>query len=64
VAFIKEIDRQFSLKRLLAYNNPEWYFIVLGCISSIVSGAIMPAFAIVLSEVVTVKTYSLISKFQ
>lgn len=35
-------------------NKPEWGFILLGCLSSIVSGGVQPAFAVVFSKVIAV----------
>lgn len=35
-------------------NKPEWYIIVIGCIASIISGAVQPAFSIILSKAVAV----------
>ena len=40
--------------KALALNKPEWWIILIGCISSIISGAIQPAFSIVFSRVITV----------
>lgn len=35
-------------------NKPEWSFIALGCLASLVSGGVQPAFAIVFSKVIAV----------
>lgn len=35
-------------------NRPEWIFIAFGLLSSIVSGGVQPAFAIVFSKVLSV----------
>ena len=35
-------------------NKPEWIFIAIGCLASIVSGGVQPAFAIVFSKVIAV----------
>ena len=40
--------------RLFGMNKPEWYFIVIGSFGSIISGAVQPAFSIVLSKAVAV----------
>eukprot|EP00879_Flechtneria_rotunda_P003779 GHRR01004019.1.p1 GENE.GHRR01004019.1~~GHRR01004019.1.p1 ORF type:complete len:1293 (+),score=472.26 GHRR01004019.1:779-4657(+) len=47
-----EIHVPFS--RLLALNKPEWPYLVLGSISSAVVGGIQPAFAFVMSSMITV----------
>ena len=38
----------------MTLNKPEWWIILIGCICSIISGAIQPAFAIVFSRVINV----------
>jgi hypothetical protein len=43
-----------DLKRVFLLNKPEWGFIIIGCISSIVSGAVQPAFSIIFSKVISV----------
>ena len=35
-------------------NSPEWSYIVIGCIASIINGAANPVFAILLSKVINV----------
>jgi ATP-binding cassette, subfamily B (MDR/TAP), member 1 len=35
------------IKRLFLINKPEWIYILIGCIASIIAGGIMPAFIIV-----------------
>eukprot|EP01135_Chromosphaera_perkinsii_P011481 Nk52_evm6s2415 gene=Nk52_evmTU6s2415 len=44
----------FSFKRLLDYNNPEMFYIVIGSLCAIGSGFEMPSFAIIFSEMVDV----------
>lgn len=39
-----------SVLRLLKLNSPEWPFILVGCISAIIAGASLPAFAILFGE--------------
>ena len=46
-----------SLLKLLSFNKKEWYLILIGCLASIISGAVQPAFAIVFSQVITVSFY-------
>ena len=36
-----------SILRVLALNKPEWYYIVIGCLGGIVSGAANPVFSII-----------------
>ena len=43
--------------KVLALNKPEWYFIVIGCIASLISGAVQPAFSIVFSKAIYVRVY-------
>jgi ATP-binding cassette subfamily B (MDR/TAP) protein 1 len=43
-----------SMLRVFALNAPEWLFILIGCIASIVSGAVQPAFSIILSKAIAV----------
>ena len=35
------------IKRLFLINKPEWIYILIGCIASLIAGGIMPAFIIV-----------------
>ncbi|XP_059178858.1 ATP-dependent translocase ABCB1-like [Physella acuta] len=41
-----------TIGRLLKMNSPEWFFLVLGSLSSLTNGALQPAWAIILSEVI------------
>ena len=41
--------------KIMALNKPEWYFIVLGCIGALFSGAVQPAFAVIFTKAITVK---------
>ncbi|KAL3831884.1 hypothetical protein ACJMK2_023581 [Sinanodonta woodiana] len=45
---------QVSVKRILQMNAPEWYLILLGCFGSLINGGVMPAFAIIFSEILGV----------
>lgn len=47
-------EKKFSLKDILKLNKPEYIYILFGSLSSLVSGAIMPAFAIVMSKLIAV----------
>lgn len=40
--------------KVLKMNGPEWYFILIGCLASLISGAIQPAFSIVFSKAIAV----------
>ncbi|XP_068114235.1 ATP-dependent translocase ABCB1-like [Hyperolius riggenbachi] len=43
---------EFSLKRILALNKPEWYFIIAGVIAAAISGGIYPTFAVIFGKVI------------
>ncbi|KAK4872649.1 hypothetical protein RN001_014678 [Aquatica leii] len=43
-----------SLWAIMKYNSPEWWAIVIGCISSVVTGAAMPMYGIVFGDVIGV----------
>ncbi|GFO24715.1 multidrug resistance protein 1 [Plakobranchus ocellatus] len=57
-----ELDEEEELKklpnapftRLMKMNSPEWVYIMLGCIGSIINGGVQPAFAIIFSEILKV----------
>lgn len=38
-----------SLLRVLGLNKPEWFYILIGCLAGVVSGAANPAFSIIFS---------------
>lgn len=42
------------MKRVFKLNKPEWMFIVLGCLSAIISGGVQPAFGVILSRAIAV----------
>jgi ABC-type multidrug transport system fused ATPase/permease subunit len=44
----------FSFLKLLTLNKPEWIYILFGCLSSIINGGMEPAFAFILSKLVSV----------
>lgn len=50
-------NNQVGLLRLLKYNRPEWLYIVIGILASIVSGAIMPIYGILFGEILGVVGY-------
>ncbi|KAF2883638.1 hypothetical protein ILUMI_22510 [Ignelater luminosus] len=43
-----------SLWAIIKFNSPEWWVILIGCISSVVTGAGMPIYAIVFGDVLGV----------
>ncbi|KAK3589575.1 hypothetical protein CHS0354_043029 [Potamilus streckersoni] len=45
---------QVSVTRILRMNASEWYLILLGCFGSLINGGVMPAFAIIFSEILGV----------
>ncbi|CAF1930906.1 unnamed protein product [Rotaria magnacalcarata] len=59
---IKKKKRHFSFFKLLALNIPEWYYIVLGCLTAIINGGVEPAFAFILSKLVSSLFFSLSSE--
>ncbi|KAF7260037.1 hypothetical protein EG68_02390 [Paragonimus skrjabini miyazakii] len=46
--------KKSPIKRLLKINRPELKYIVLGCISAVIAGAVQPSFAILYSEVYSI----------
>ena len=47
--------KHFSLNRVMLLNSPEWFYLIVGAISSAFAGAISPAHALILSKVIEVK---------
>ena len=45
----------FSFLKLLALNKPEWISILFGSITAIINGGLEPAFALILSKLVSVR---------
>ncbi|KAK3580601.1 hypothetical protein CHS0354_002699 [Potamilus streckersoni] len=45
---------EFSMKRILRLNAPEWYLIVMGCFTAIIAGAIQPSFSFLVTEFIGV----------
>jgi len=45
------------LKKVLALNRPELSYIIVGCIASVVSGAVQPAYAVILSKATGVSIF-------
>nr|QNH67866.1 ATP-binding cassette transporter subfamily B member 1 X2 [Brachionus rotundiformis] len=56
----KEVDKKkdkkkdVSMFKVFKLNAPEWYFILLGSLASLISGAIQPAFSIVFSKAIAI----------
>jgi hypothetical protein len=50
----KEKEKSVPMSRVFALNKPEWHYILIGCFFAIVSGAVQPAFSIILSKAVGV----------
>ncbi|CAG7827122.1 unnamed protein product [Allacma fusca] len=46
----KELAKQAPLRRLLEMNKPEWTWITLGVISSIIQGCMLPVYAIIFGD--------------
>ncbi len=47
-------DSEASIFRILQLNRPEWFYILIGCLASIVSGGVNPLFSIVFSKIILV----------
>lgn len=45
---------EVGMTRLIRVNAPEWLFIMIGCVAALVNGGIMPAFAVIFSEIIGV----------
>lgn len=50
----KEKEEKIPMARVFGLNKPEWHFILIGCIFAIISGAVQPAFSIILAKAVGV----------
>ena len=44
----------FTFWELMRRNSPEWYYIVIGCISSVIIGFAMPVFALLFGNILGV----------
>ncbi|XP_033762473.1 LOW QUALITY PROTEIN: ATP-dependent translocase ABCB1-like [Pecten maximus] len=47
----KKEENKGSFRRIMRLNAPEWHFILIGCIGSIMFGAVQPAFAIIFASI-------------
>ncbi len=53
----KEEKKGPPLKKVLALNKPELSYIIVGCLASVVSGAVQPAYAVMLSKATGVSLF-------
>lgn len=47
-----------SFFKVMRLNSPEWPYILLGCIGSIINGAVQPGFAVIFSRILNVFSYT------
>ena len=45
-----------SMIRILKYNSPEWYYMLIGAFGAAINGGINPAFAVLFSEILGVSS--------
>ena len=38
----------------MAFNKPEWPYIIIGCLASFISGGVSPAFGVIFAQVISV----------
>lgn len=50
----KKEEEKIPLGRVFGLNKPEIHYIVIGCVFSLISGAVQPAFSILLAKAVGV----------
>lgn len=50
----KKEEEKVPFRRVFGLNKPEWHYIVIGCVFSLISGAVQPIFSIILSKAVGV----------
>ena len=50
-------NNTISWTRVIKLNLPDWFYIMLGCVLTLVLGLSLPAFAIIISEYFEVGTY-------
>jgi hypothetical protein len=43
-----------SIFKILAFNKPEWPYIVIGCFACIISGGVSPAFGVIFAQVISI----------
>lgn len=47
----KKEENKGSFTRIMRLNAPEWHYILLGCLGSIMFGAVQPAFAVIFASI-------------
>lgn len=52
----EELLPTFSMKRVLRINSPEWLYLTVGCLFSVIAGALQPGLAFMMSEFLNVFT--------
>lgn len=50
-------NKNVGMLRLMAYNSPEWLYLIIGILAAVVNGAVMPIFGIVFGEILGVVGY-------
>lgn len=50
----QEKVEEIGMTKLMRYNAPEWYLVVIGCINSVLHGGIQPILAILFGGVLGV----------
>jgi ABC-type multidrug transport system fused ATPase/permease subunit len=56
--------RQVRMAQLMHYNSPEWFFILIGCIFSVIHGGLQPIVAILIGEILHVSFTFAASQFR
>lgn len=51
----KEKEEKVPFGRVFGLNKPEWHYIAIGCVFALISGAVQPAFSIILAKAVGVR---------
>ena len=49
-----EKEKSVPLSRVFLMNKPEWLYIFIGCVFSVVTGAVQPVSSLLLSKLVAV----------
>uniref|UniRef100_A0A1I7X947 ABC transporter domain-containing protein n=1 Tax=Heterorhabditis bacteriophora TaxID=37862 RepID=A0A1I7X947_HETBA len=57
---LKELEEEGAVKanlfKILRYAKPEWFFLIIAIISSIIQGCVFPAFSLFFSQIIEVKS--------
>lgn len=56
---ISEIIHSATMNRLIRLNGKEWPYILFGCISAIIMGSCLPAYAYLYGEFFDVRFYNI-----